>query len=69
MNEEGPGSLGGPFDLVTSSNALHACTNVPASLQHISNLLVDDGFLLFYEYTVQALYSHHIDCVLRKCRM
>ncbi len=66
INEPGPASLGGPFNLVTASNAIHTCGDIAKTLGHVYDLLADDGFLLFYEYTVSPLAWSHM-CLQLLC--
>eukprot|EP00884_Botryococcus_braunii_P007438 jgi/Botrbrau1/16696/Bobra.0213s0001.1 len=43
--------MAGQFHLVTASNAVHTCNDIASTLSNIYDVLADDGFLLFYEYT------------------
>ena len=51
INEPAPASMGGPFDLILASHALHEARDLAASLAHIGNALAPGGFLLFQELT------------------
>lgn len=55
INEPGPEELAGKVDVVLASNAVHTCRDLATTLSHVQNLLADDGFFLFYEYTVRHL--------------
>lgn len=57
INEPGPEELAGKVNVVLASNAVHTCRDLATTLSHVHNLLADDGFFLFYEYTVCHLWS------------
>lgn len=51
-----PGSLAGeqPFDVILSLGVLHHLPDPAAGLQHLAELLADDGVILIYVYAYQA---------------
>lgn len=40
INQPAPAALGGPFGLITASNAVHTCTDLASTLQPCPNVLV-----------------------------
>ncbi|EIE22203.1 ketoacyl-synt-domain-containing protein [Coccomyxa subellipsoidea C-169] len=51
VNKPAPASLGGPFNLILASNALHTCDNMADALANVHASLADGGFVLLYETT------------------
>ncbi|EIE23140.1 hypothetical protein COCSUDRAFT_47508 [Coccomyxa subellipsoidea C-169] len=51
VNKPAPDTLGGPFDLILASNAVHTCDNMAETLANVHASLADGGFLLLYETT------------------
>ena len=45
-----PEGLGGPFNLILGSNAIHTCQDIAGTLRHLTDALADGGFLLFFEF-------------------
>lgn len=54
INKTAPADIGGPFHLVTASNAVHTCNDLAVTIRNIYDVMADGAFLLFYEYTVRS---------------
>ena len=51
VNAPAPASLGGPFDVVLATNALHTGRCLADVLTHVAGALREGGFLCFFEQT------------------
>jgi fatty acid synthase len=54
VGRSAPANLGGPFDLVVASNAVHAATNLRQALENIHQVLDERGFLILHEINACA---------------
>nr|AOO87089.1 polyketide synthase [Alternaria alternantherae] len=56
IEKEPPMDLQGQFDIVLSTNCIHATKNLSTSLSHISKLLNPHGFVSLVEFTTRILW-------------